>query len=63
MCYEVLLKIWKGTIVQYTVRLNRAFQGKKEIRFYDYVDEKVPELERMYKKRLKGYKSLGFTVV
>ena len=32
-----------------TKRLNCTFHGKKEIRVYDYVDEKVPELERMYK--------------
>jgi superfamily II DNA or RNA helicase len=53
---------WKGTLVQYTGRLNRAHYGKKEIRVYDYVDEKVPVLSRMYGRRLKGYKTLGFTV-
>jgi len=54
---------WKGMLVQYTGRLNRASYGKKEIRVYDYVDEKVPVLLRMYGRRLKGYKALGFTVV
>jgi len=53
---------WKGTLVQYTGRLNRTSYGKKEIRVYDYVDEKVPVLSRMYVRRLKGYKTLGFTV-
>ena len=53
---------WKGTLVQYTGRLNRTSYGKKEIRVYDYVDEKVPVLARMYGRRLKGYKALGFTV-
>jgi superfamily II DNA or RNA helicase len=53
---------WKGMLVQYTGRLNRVSQGKKEIRVYDYVDEKVPVLSRMYGRRLKGYKALGFTV-
>jgi superfamily II DNA or RNA helicase len=53
---------WKGTLVQYTGRLNRASYGKKEIRVYDYVDEKVPVLAAMYRKRLRGYKALGFTV-
>jgi superfamily II DNA or RNA helicase len=28
---------WKGTLVQYTGRLNRAYYGKKEIRVYDSV--------------------------
>jgi superfamily II DNA or RNA helicase len=53
---------WKGTLVQYTGRLNRAYSGKGEIRVYDYVDEKVPVLAGMYGKRLKGYKALGFTI-
>jgi len=54
---------WKGTLAQYTGRLNRAFQGKKEVRVYDYVDEKVPTLLGMYKKRLRSYKNLGFVMV
>jgi superfamily II DNA or RNA helicase len=53
---------WRGMLVQYTGRLNRASHGKKEIRVYDYVDDKVPVLLRMYGRRLKGYKALGFTV-
>jgi superfamily II DNA or RNA helicase len=53
---------WKGMLVQYTGRLNRVSYGKKEIQVYDYVDEKVPVLARMYGRRLKGYKALGFTV-
>jgi superfamily II DNA or RNA helicase len=51
---------WRGTLTQYTGRLNRAYYGKKEIRVYDYVDAKVPVLLRMYHKRQKGYKALGF---
>jgi len=35
---------------------------KKEIRVYDYVDLKIPMLSAMYRKRLKGYKGLGFVV-
>jgi superfamily II DNA or RNA helicase len=53
---------WKGMLVQYTGRLNRVSHWKKEIHVYDYVDEKVPVLSRMYGRRLKGYKALGFTV-
>jgi superfamily II DNA or RNA helicase len=53
---------WKGMLIQYTGRLNRASQGKNEIQVYDYVDEIVPVLARMYGRRLKGYKALGFTV-
>jgi superfamily II DNA or RNA helicase len=53
---------WRGMLVQYTGRLNRASYGKKEIRVYDYADEKEPVLSAMYRKRLKGYKTLGFRV-
>jgi superfamily II DNA or RNA helicase len=65
-CLDTLFLVfpfsWKGTLIQYTGRLNRTYYGKKEIRVYDYVDEKVPVLLRMYGRRLKGYKSLGFIV-
>jgi superfamily II DNA or RNA helicase len=65
-CLDTLFLVfpfsWKGTLIQYTGRLNRIHYGKKEIRVYDYVDEKVPVLSRMYGKRLKGYRSLGFVV-
>jgi len=53
---------WKGMLVQYTGRLNRVSHGKKEIQVYDYVDDKVPVLSRMYGRRLKGYNALGFTL-
>jgi len=53
---------WRGSLIQYTGRLNRTSHGKKEIQVYDYVDEKEPILSGMYRKRLKGYKALGFVV-
>jgi superfamily II DNA or RNA helicase len=65
-CLDTLFLIfpfsWKGTLIQYTGRLNRTWYGKKEIQVYDYVDDKVPVLFRMYSRRLQGYKSLGFAV-
>lgn len=51
---------WKGTIVQYAGRLQRLNVGKKEVRVYDYVDKEVPVLARMFDKRLRGYRALGF---
>ncbi|MDR3000740.1 MAG: hypothetical protein LBU89_05695, partial [Fibromonadaceae bacterium] len=53
---------WRGTLIQYTGRLNRAFHGKKEIQVYDYVDERVAALLGMYRRRLRSYKSLGFAI-
>jgi superfamily II DNA or RNA helicase len=51
---------WKGTLVQYAGRLHRAHQGKTEVQVYDYVDATVPMLERMFRKRLRGYRSMGY---
>lgn len=54
---------WRGTLVQYAGRLHRLHEGKKEVRIYDYVDQNVPMLMRMYEKRLKGYRSMGYRLV
>jgi len=51
---------WKGTLAQYSGRLHRLHYNKREVRIYDYVDLKVPMLERMFKKRLAGYRALGY---
>lgn len=54
---------WRGTLVQYAGRLHRIHEGKKEVRIYDYVDQNVSMLMRMYEKRLKGYRSMGYRLV
>ena len=51
---------WKGSLVQYAGRLHRSHAGKTEVRVIDYVDEKVPVLARMFQKRLRGYRALGY---
>ena len=53
---------WKGTLQQYAGRLHRLFQAKKEVRIYDYVDVKIDMLEKMYRKRLNGYASMGYKI-
>ena len=53
---------WKGRLHQYAGRLHRLYEGKSEVRIYDYVDVHVPVLERMYRKRLTGYAGIGYTV-
>ncbi len=52
---------FKGKMVQYAGRLHRKYDGKTEVRIYDYVDHMVPVLQKMYKKRLRAYKTLGYT--
>jgi len=51
-----------GVRAQYAGRLHREYDGKKEVVVYDYVDEAVPMLARMYKRRILGYKSLGYRI-
>src|SRR2546428_6550178 len=51
---------WKGTLVQYAGRLHRQYPGKTEVRIYDYVDRSVPLLARMFEKRLRGYRAIGY---
>ncbi|MGH7594357.1 MAG: TOTE conflict system archaeo-eukaryotic primase domain-containing protein [Gemmatimonadales bacterium] len=53
---------WRGTLVQYAGRLQRAYATKREVRVYDYVDRSVPVLVRMFQKRLRGYRALGYDV-
>jgi len=53
---------FKGKVVQYAGRLHRSYRGKEEIRIYDYVDEEVPVLLGMYRKRTKTYKTLGYEI-
>ena len=53
---------WKGTLSQYVGRLHRLHPGKREVLVYDYLDEAVPALERMCRRRVKGYESLGYAV-
>ena len=52
---------WRGTLAQYAGRLHRLHYNKKEVRIYDYTDSEVPLLEKMYKRRLRGYRSIGYS--
>ncbi len=54
---------WRGTLQQYAGRLHRLHDNKKVVRIYDYVDSNLPMLMRMYEKRLKGYKAIGYSVM
>jgi superfamily II DNA or RNA helicase len=51
---------WKGTLVQYTGRLHRPHPMKTEVRIYDYVDPAVPMLRKMFERRLRAYRAIGY---
>lgn len=53
---------WKGNLAQYAGRLHRDFENKTEVCIYDYIDIRVPLCEKMYRKRLKGYSSIGYGI-
>ena len=54
---------WKGTLSQYAGRIHREADGKQEVTVYDYLDTGLPMLERMFRKREKGYKAMGYQFV
>jgi superfamily II DNA or RNA helicase len=53
---------WRGTLQQYAGRLHRLHDEKREVVIYDYVDPLLPVLERMWEKRLRGYRAMGYRV-
>jgi superfamily II DNA or RNA helicase len=53
---------WKGTLRQYAGRLSRAHAGKTAVVIHDYLDVDSPVLMRMWRRRLAGYKSMGYVV-
>jgi superfamily II DNA or RNA helicase len=52
---------FKGRIIQYAGRLHRKLKGKMDVKIYDYVDKNISVLRRMYERRLKTYKAMGYT--
>lgn len=53
---------WKGTLQQYAGRLHREHASKSEVLIYDYVDIGNVMLERMWDKRQRGYRAMGYRV-
>jgi superfamily II DNA or RNA helicase len=50
---------FKGKLIQYLGRVQRAYEGKKNAVVYDYLDDFVPVLKKMAWRRQKTYRSLG----
>ena len=53
---------WKGRIIQYVGRLHREHEDKEKVIVYDYLDN-MKVLEKMYNRRIKGYKMAGYEIV
>ncbi len=53
---------FKGRLKQYTGRIHRPFDGKKEVRIYDYLDPNLGLTISMFKKRLRVYKEMDYEI-
>lgn len=53
---------WTGTLQQYVGRLYRDHANKSDILIYDYVEQDHPQLYRMWEKRQRGYRAMGYQV-
>ena len=51
---------WKGTLQQYAGRLHREHASKADVRIIDFVDTGHPALLRMWEKRQRGYRAMGY---
>jgi len=53
---------WKGTLQQYAGRLRRQHASKTDVRIIDFLDTRRPALLRMWNKRQRGYRAMGYRV-
>jgi superfamily II DNA or RNA helicase len=54
---------WRGTLQQYAGRLHREHTTKIDVRIIDFVDAGHPTLLRMWDKRQRGYRAMGYRVL
>ena len=54
---------WKGSLAQYAGRIHRESDGKTQVTIHDYVDCGLPMIQRMFNKREKSYKTMGYTIL
>jgi superfamily II DNA or RNA helicase len=54
---------WKGTLQQYAGRLHRQQRGKTSVRIIDWLDLGHPITQRMWERRLRGYRAMGYALL
>ena len=54
---------WRGRLIQYAGRLHRQFDGKREVRIYDYLDQRVAMCAKMFNRRAVGYRDIGYEMM
>jgi superfamily II DNA or RNA helicase len=53
---------WTGTLQQYAGRLHREHASKNDVKVIDFVDSGHPALVRMWEKRQRGYRAMGYKI-
>jgi len=53
---------WTGTLQQYAGRLHREHATKTNVKVIDFVDTGHSALLRMWDKRQRGYKAMGYKI-
>ncbi|QPN67272.1 DEAD/DEAH box helicase family protein [Synechococcus sp. CBW1006] len=53
---------WQGTLQQYAGRLHRQQAGKTSVRIIDWLDLGHPVPQRMWERRLRGYRAMGYAL-
>lgn len=53
---------WKGTLQQYAGRLHREHATKTDVRIIDFVDTGHPALLKMWERRQRGYRAMGYRI-
>ncbi|MGY2491714.1 DEAD/DEAH box helicase [Cupriavidus sp. CP313] len=54
---------WRGTLQQYAGRLHREHADKTDVRIIDFVDTGHAAFLRMWDKRQRGYRAMGYRMV
>ena len=54
---------WKNTLLQSIGRIERVYDGKKDVVVYDYVDLKIGKLAHQFNLRLKEYKKEKYMII
>lgn len=54
--------VTRSTSIPRSASILRVLEGKQQVELHDYVDVRIPILDRMHAKRLPAYATLGFDV-
>ena len=56
------LAYWACRLSEYAGRLHREHSTKTDVHVIDFIDTGHPTLLRMWEKRLRGYRAMGYRV-